>query len=163
MAAPRVEDTGGQQAPAAVVRAAAAVAAAARTGDARTVAALGIKGFEFDLKRPDMSLEQYLESGPDGSLLDRLQLVLGFAPGRRLSPFGNGTMQELWVYPALAIVAPSEWSEAEISDAIDKGLFTATELAEYRAKGAYLGFSAGFSPDGDWTFFTSARVARTPP
>ncbi len=146
--------------PVAVTETAYAIAAAARSGDSGQVAALADSGFEFDFARPDVTLEEYLVADPE--LLERLEQLLESTPGRRQSPFGNGTVQVLWVYPALALNLASEWSEEQIQGALDAGLFTVDELAEYVAADAYLGFSVGISPTGEWTFFTAGRVGETP-
>lgn len=159
----RAVESATQVPPTAVVKSAAIVDAAARSGRPSDVAPLGSTGFEFDLKRPDISFEQALESSPDGAILEQLHVILASVPAKRLSPFGNGAMQELWIFPAFAVTEPDNWSEMDVSDAIDHGLFTASEVAEYKRLGAYAGYSAGFRPDGEWVFFVSSRVARTPP
>jgi hypothetical protein len=144
------------------LRAVETIVAAARSGDAERVAALAHSDFEFDFSRPDRSLLEHLTAKSQSGLLDRLELILGFAPGRRLSPYGNGTMQELWVYPALALDAPANWPGAMVEEALELGLFSSVEFQEYQEEGAYLGFSAGLTPEGDWIFFTRGRVSLTP-
>jgi|TARA_B100000959_G_scaffold283483_1_gene352512 hypothetical protein len=147
--------------PQPVLQAAGQIATAARVGDPTGVAELAHSGFEFDFSRPDTTLLEHLTAGATSGLLDRLELVLTFTPGRRLSPYGNGAVQELWVYPALALDPPADWSKVVVDDAIERGLFSSTELDEYLREGAYLGFSVGLTPEGDWTFFTSGQVSHT--
>tara|TARA_B100000959_G_scaffold211035_1_gene221795 strand:- start:1086 stop:1613 length:528 start_codon:yes stop_codon:yes gene_type:complete len=148
--------------PRSVLEAVETIVAAAGSGDPERVAALAHSGFEFDFSRPDLSLLEHLMAGSQSGLLGRLELILGFSPGRRLSPYGNGTIQELWIYPGLALDAPEDWSGAMVSEALERGLFSPAELEEYRNEGAYLGYSAGLTPEGDWIFFTPGRVSLTP-
>lgn len=148
--------------PRSVLEAVETIVAAAGSGDPERVAALAHSGFEFDFSRPDLSLLEHLMAGSQSGLLGRLELILGFLPGRRLSPYGNGTIQELWIYPGLALDAPEDWSGAMVSEALERGLFSRAELEEYRIEGAYLGYSAGLTPEGDWVFFTPGRVSLTP-
>lgn len=152
-----------QLVPAAVTTKAAMVADAAGTRDAATVAALAGTGFEFDFERPEITFAQHLEGAASAGLLGQLEVVAMSAPGRRLSPFGNGTVQELWVFPAIALEVATEWTDAEIEHGMGAGFLTAATLAEYQAADAYLGFSIGFSPEGEWVFFTDGRVGWTPP
>ena len=125
--------------PRAVIESAESIAAAARREDLARVGALAGAG------KP----------------LPELAVVLDFAPGRRLSPFGNGAVQELWVFPALALIPVSEWTEADINAALSRGLVSADQLAEYRAADIYLGYSVGMTPEGGWVFCTAGRVAET--
>jgi len=147
--------------PQAVIASANTISDLASGGDPERVAAVAVSGFEFDFERPDVTLGEHLGSG-DGELLRRLVVVLDSAPGRRQSPFGNGAVQELWVYPALALELVSDWTEEDIDEALSSGLFSSDELAEFQIADAYLGYSVGLTPEGDWVFFTEGRVGRTP-
>jgi hypothetical protein len=49
-----------------------------------------------------------------------------------------------------------------VNEALERGLFSSVEFQEYQNEGAYLGFSAGLTPEGDWIFFTPGRVSLTP-
>ena len=162
---PETPDTASGRAtevPAPVLEAVEGIVAAARSGNPEGVAALAHSGFEFDFSRPDLSLLEHLTAGSQSGLFDRLELILGFTPGLRLSPYGNGTIQELWVYPGLALDAPADWSGAMVNEALERGLFSSVEFQKYQNEGAYLGFSAGLTPEGDWIFFTPGRVSLTP-
>jgi len=159
---PNTASGGATEVPQSVLETVEAIVAAAGSGDPKRVATLAHSGFEFDFSRPDLSLLEHLMAGSQSGLLGRLELILGFSPGRRLSPYGNGTIQELWIYPGLALDAPENWSGAMVNEALERGLFSTTELEEYRKEGAYLGFSAGLTPEGDWVFFTPGRVSLTP-
>ena len=147
--------------PQAVLTSVSIIADAARGGDPELVADLAAAGFEFDFARPDVALLDYLGSD-DGELLRRLVAVLESAPGRRQSPFGNGAIQELWVYPALALEPVSDWAPQDIDEALVTGLFSSEELAAYIAADAYLGYSVGVTPEGEWVFFVEGQVSNTP-
>ena len=147
--------------PQAVIVSANTISEAASGGDPERVGALAAPGFEFDFERPDVTLAEHLGLD-DGEILRRLVLVLDSAPGRRQSPFGNGEVQELWVYPSLALELVSDWTEEDIHEALSSGLFSSDELAEFQIADAYLGHSVGLTPEGDWVFFTEGRVGRTP-
>lgn len=148
--------------PEVVVERAKVIAAAASAGDPQQVASFAAEGFEFDFDRPELTLVEHLELSQDEDILGRLEVILDSVPGRRLSPFGNGTVQELWVYPGLALDLASDWTDLQIEQALSSGLFSADELLEYQAADAYLGFSVGLTPEGEWIFFTSGRVGLTP-
>lgn len=145
------------------VRAAGVVADAAQNNDVLGLAQLAGDDLVFELSHPDISFAEYLDSIVDQRPLQKMVAMTEFSPALRLSPLGDGTVQRLWVYPGIAISSPTCWSSDDKRLGLSSGLFSMQELARYEIADAYLGFSVGFTAEGEWVFFLKDRVSRTPP
>lgn len=139
------------------------VLTAAENDDVAELHSLAGSHLIVDVSRQSMTLDEFLREKELSKPLDKIIAAMSFDPGLRLSPLGNGTVQRIWVYPGIAITSPTCWTDNDTQSAIDQSLFTYADLSQFEREDAYLGFSVGFTEDGEWAFFLETRVSRTPP
>lgn len=149
----------GPDVPEPVAAAASRLSQAAASGDTQLL--IEATGTEFVLNLTNDDGQESVELALADPVVQKpLEALLETGPERRLAPLGDGSVQELWIYPGLALGAPDTWSSSDISELVERGVINGDELRESRDVGWYLGMSAGFAPDGRWVFLVRDRVKK---